>query len=75
MTATTLPTKGLPLALTPPSRLSMWRRLMIHLRAPSIDQLDAATLKDIGASDEDRARAELRQSYRQWFSPSRLHGF
>lgn len=75
MTATTLPSKGLPLAANPPSRPGWWRRLMTRISSPSIDELDAATLKDIGASEEARTQAELRQAYRHWFSPSRLHGF
>ena len=75
MTATLLPAKGLPQATPLPAGLGWLRRLMVHLCAPSIEQLDAATLKDIGASEEDRARAELRQAYKHWFAPSRLHGF
>jgi hypothetical protein len=51
------------------------QRLIAHVTAPSIEELDAATLKDIGASEEARARAELRDAYRHWFAPSRLHGF
>ena len=72
MTATTLQPDGLPQPAPRPSRL---HRLIVHLRAPSIRDLDAATLKDIGASEEARVEAELRQAYRHWFAPSRLHGF
>jgi hypothetical protein len=76
MTATTFAPKCPPPHAAPlPPQLSWWQRLAIHLSAPSIDELDAATLKDIGASEEARAQAELRQAYRHWFSPSRLHGF
>jgi hypothetical protein len=61
--------------LNSPRSSSWFRRLSEYLSAPSIRDLDAATLKDIGASEEARAQAELRGAYRQWFSPSRLQGF
>jgi hypothetical protein len=56
-------------------RAGWFSRLAAHLRAPSIRDLDAATLRDIGASAEARAEADLRDAYRHWFSPSRWHGF
>ena len=56
-------------------RLNWLQRLIAHVTAPSIEELDAATLKDIGIAEEARAQAELRQAYRDWFAPSRLHGF
>ena len=61
--------------LNPPRQSTWFHRLTEYLSAPSIRDLDAATLKDIGASEEARTEAELRSAYRQWFSPSRLQGF
>jgi hypothetical protein len=61
--------------LSEPRPSSWFHRLTEHLTAPSIRDLDAATLKDIGASEEERTQAELRGAYRQWFAPSRLQGF
>lgn len=72
MTATTLEPKCRLHVAPQPNWL---QRLITHVTAPSIEELDAATLKDIGLSDEARASAELRQAYRHWFAPSRLHGF
>jgi len=72
MTTTSL---GPVCQLNTPHPSSWFHRLSEYLFAPSIRDLDAATLKDIGASEEERAQAELRSAYRQWFSPSRLQGF
>jgi len=72
MTTTSL---GPVCQLNEPRPSSWLHRLSEYLFAPSIRDLDAATLKDIGASEEARAQAELRSAYRQWFSPSRLQGF
>ncbi len=72
MTTTSL---GPVCQLTPPRSSGWFQRLTEYLTAPSIRDLDVATLKDIGASEEARTQAELRSAYRQWFSPSRLQGF
>lgn len=61
--------------LNPPRSSGWFQRLNEYLFAPSIRDLDAATLKDIGASEEARTEAELRSAYRLWFAPSRLQGF
>ena len=57
-------TLSIPAASAP--RSGWLRRLLAAWRAPSLRELDAATLADIGAAPALREQAALRDAYRHW---------
>jgi len=58
-----------PCNATEPARFGFLPWLVALYSRPSLRGLDLALLRDIGAPEEDRAQAELREAWRRWLPP------
>ena len=61
-----------PCAAAEPARFGFLPWLVALYSRPSLRGLDLAVLRDIGAPEEERAQAELREAWRHWLPPDGL---
>jgi hypothetical protein len=57
-----------------PSRPGLLARLLAAYSAPAPQELDPATLRDIGLSEEWRTREELREAWRRFMPTDVMRG-